>query len=146
MKNAIIISALLALSGCATINNVNPAPKSEKLEEVCIVKNPRVKYEEAVSVIRDSFSNHGISTSVVDSDKECPVVLTYTARRSWHFASYLGRFELHLWKEGKKIASAEYAQRHWDPTKWGNTRGRMEAVVNNMLAEYPKQERIHTPR
>ncbi|MDO5102357.1 MAG: Sbal_3080 family lipoprotein [Lautropia sp.] len=137
MKKTAFIASTILIAGCSTINNVTPASKSENIQQVCIVNNPKVKYSEAQEVIREGFGRRGISTTVVKSQDACPISLTYTARRSWHFASYLGRFEMHLWKDGIKIASAEYAQRHWDPTKWGNTRGRMEAMVNKLLADYP---------
>ncbi|MDO5056151.1 MAG: Sbal_3080 family lipoprotein [Lautropia sp.] len=134
------------MSGCSSTNNITPVQSSENLNEVCIVKNHKVRYEEAINVIREEFGNHGISTSVVNSDKDCPIVLTYTARRGWHLASYLGRFEIHLWKNGIKLASAEYAQSRFSLTKWGDTRGRMKAMVEQLLAEYPVQQRLYSSR
>lgn len=146
MKKTLSLASALLLSGCMAINNVAPVTQEDNIQNVCILDNPKVRYSEVVSVMREGFSRHGISTSVVQSDKACPFILTYTARRSWHFASYLGRFEMHLWKDGIEIASAEYAQRHASLAKWGNTKERIDAMIDQMLAAYPVQKKLKQPK
>ncbi|MBF1237026.1 MAG: hypothetical protein HXM42_01110 [Lautropia mirabilis] len=135
-KSLALASAIL-ISGCAAVNNVTPAQKDENIQHVCVVKNPQVKIAETINIIREGFSRHGISTSVVDSDSSCKYSVTYTARRSWDFSFYLGRFEMQLWKEGRQIASAEYVQRSGSLSKWGKTKERMDAMIDQMLAAYP---------
>lgn len=139
MKKSLALASAILISGCAAVNNVTPAQKDENIQHVCVVRNPQVKIAETINIIREGFSRHGISTSIVDSDSSCKYSVTYTARRSWDFSFYLGRFEMQLWKEGRQIASAEYVQRSGSLSKWGKTKERMDAMIDQMLAAYPTQ-------
>ena len=61
----IFISAtiLLSLIGCTSIQ-VKPIDPDINLQHVCIKENPKVIVADFVSVLRDGFDRHGVSTEV----------------------------------------------------------------------------------
>ncbi len=114
MKNNIfllvLIVILITLSGCTSIK-VQPLDESQLTSNICIKNNPKVTVPDFLSVVRNRFKHHGISTEVFNGDlpNDCTVSLTYTALRSWDVVTYLSHAELRLDdKDGKQIASAEY--------------------------------------
>src|SRR5262245_64416233 len=106
-------SVLLALllAGCTSVK-VQPLSAGYQVKHVCIQENPKVKIDDFLSVVRDGFDRHGISTEVLTSGRNvpdrCRFVLTYAAVRAWDLAEYMHYAELRLESEGRRIAHAEY--------------------------------------
>lgn len=94
-----------------------------------------------VTVLRDGFDRHGISTEVFSGSapERCEYILTYTALRSWDFSPYLSYAELRLESKGRKIASAEYRLRGkggFSLMKWQGTKAKMDPVIDELLKAY----------
>jgi hypothetical protein len=128
------------LTACTAID-VRPVSASENLREVYIERNPAVKVDDFVDVMREGFSRHGIATHVFTGapKPEFEFILTYTARRKWDLGSYLSHAEVRLERRGEIIASAEYHLRGGGGLslmKWKGTKAKMDPVLDRFLEAY----------
>jgi hypothetical protein len=144
-RNTSVIVFALALAGCTSIQ-VQPIDRSVGLEHVCIQENPRVIVADFLTVLRDGFDRHGISTEVFSgtASDRCEYILTYTALQSWDLTLYLWYAELRLEHKGQKIGFAEYRLRGRGLTargglslmKWQGTKTKMDPVLDELLKAY----------
>lgn len=142
-KTIHIVRAILFItfiSGCTAIT-VKPVDPSLNVRHVCIQNNPRVTIDNFLSIVRDGFDRHGLSTEVVkkQSLNTCEYVLTYVARRSWDMATYLSHAELKLFSGGRQIASATYhlkGKGGFALNKWASTKSKMDPVIDELLGQY----------
>ena len=137
----VVLTAVLAV-GCTSVN-VRPPQDIASLNNVCIVRNPRVIVADFIEVLQDGFDRHGIATAVVEQTNAnaCPVTLTYTAFKTWDMATYLHHAELRLWRDGRQIGSADYHLKGGGGlslAKWGSTRSKMDPVIDQLLAGAPR--------
>ena len=131
----------LFLAGCTSIK-VQPLSPAFQVKHVCIQENPKVHIDDFVSVVRDGFDRHGISTEVVlygrDVPERCTYILTYAAVRAWDFAEYMHYAELRLESKGRRIAYAEYrlvGKGGLSMMKWQSTRTKMDPVIDELLQQ-----------
>ena len=120
---------------------VRPVDKATALKHVCIQENAKVAVDDFVSVVRDGFDLHGISTEVISgtAPERCEYLLTYTALRSWDFSPYLSHAELRIERAGRQIAYAEYhlkGKGGFALTKWASTKSKMDPVIDELLGAY----------
>jgi hypothetical protein len=139
-RNTSIIVFALALVGCTSIQ-VQPIDRSVGLQHVCIQENPRVIVVDFLTVLRDGFDRHGISTEVFSgtASDRCEYVLTYTALQSWDWVSYLSYAELWLEHKGRKVGSAKYhliGRGSLSLMKWQGTKTKMDPVIDELLKAY----------
>jgi len=139
-RNTFITAIVLALVGCTSIQ-VQPIDRSVNLKHVCIQDNPKVVVADFVTVLRDGFDRHGISTEVFSGStpERCEYILTYTALQSWDVSTYLSYAELRMESKGRKIASAEYRLRGkggLSLMKWQGTKAKMDPVIDELLKAY----------
>ena len=132
---------VLFLAGCTSVQ-VQPLSATLQVKHVCIQENPKVKIDDFVSVVRDGFDRHGISTEVVpygrDVPERCTVILTYAAVRAWDLAEYMHYAELRLESKGRRIAYAEYrlvGKGGLSMMKWQSTRTKMDPVIDELLQQ-----------
>lgn len=128
----------MLLTGCANITSGGPvAPLQEKPDEICIIKNPKVTYRDAVPYLQRAFKLRGIATHVVDTPqqckKTCPWKLRYSMRRSWDWSTYLGTVNLRLHKDGHLVSQADYEAGYYSFSKWGSSDSRIDGVVGSLL-------------
>jgi hypothetical protein len=140
MKSATAAFAILALAGCTSVQ-VSSVDSKANLKDVCIVKNQEVTVRDFVAVLKDGFARHGIQTSLIAKGQErsCETVLTYSALKSWDLKPYLSVAELHLWRNGAQIGSAEYhlkGRGGFDLGKFAGTRAKMDPVIDQLLQAY----------
>jgi hypothetical protein len=136
----VIVAITIVLAGCTAVT-VRPVDKAAGLKHVCIQDNPKVTVSDFVTVIRDGFDRHGISTEVISGSPpaNCEYLLTYTALRSWDFSPYLSHAELRIERGGRQVAYAEYHLRGkggFALTKWAGTKSKMDPVIDELLAGY----------
>ncbi|GGX76995.1 hypothetical protein GCM10007160_00180 [Litchfieldella qijiaojingensis] len=137
-NNFVVAAAAVALSGCTAVT-VKPVDTAERLDHICIQDNPKVIVSDFVPVVRDRFYWHGVSSEVFSGSipEQCQYVLTYTALRSWDFATYLSHAELRIEHDGRQIAYAEYHLRGkggFSLNKWGSTKSKMDPVIDELLS------------
>ncbi|MDR3630098.1 MAG: Sbal_3080 family lipoprotein [Desulfocapsaceae bacterium] len=141
--NMVLIS-ILCLSGCTAVT-VRPIDASLQLKHVCIEDCQSTCFEgEMMGVVRDGFDRHGITTQVYSGTppSECEYNLSIMCERSWDLAMYMKHAELRLYHNNLQVGYAEYHLNGGgglSPTKWGNTRTKMEPVVDEMLIGYPRR-------
>ena len=140
VRNTFVIAVVLAVVGCTSIQ-VQPIDRSVNLKHVCIQENPKVIVADFVTVLRDGFDRHGISSEVFSGAKpeRCEYVLTYTALQSWDFSTYLSHAELRLESKGRKVAYAEYhlsGKGGFSLMKWQSTKTKMDPVIDDLLKAY----------
>jgi hypothetical protein len=136
--------AVFALSilawGCTSVI-VRPVDREALLKHVCIQENPKVWVKDFLTVLKDGFERHGISSEVFSEGaaSHCEFIVTYTARQSWDFANYLTHAELRLERQGLQIAYAEYHLKGGGGLslmKWQGTKTKMDPVIDELLGAY----------
>ena len=137
---ALVVLASMPIIGCTSVR-VQPVDGSLGIKLVCIEFNDRVRVDDFVSVVRDGFDRHGISTKVFTGKplEGCEYTLTYTARRGWDFAPYLSDAELRLDRKGEKVGFAEYhlmGKGGLSMMKWQGTKTKMTPVIDELLEQY----------
>lgn len=135
----VLVSSIFG-TGCTAVT-VKPVDPSLAINYVCIENNPRVIVTDFVDVLRDGFNRHGIATELTSGGRlrQCEYVLRYTALQSWDMAKYLSHAELRLESNGRQIASADYhlkGKGGFSLTKWGDTKTKMDPVIDELLAGY----------
>jgi hypothetical protein len=134
-----LLPLLLPFVAACTAVRVQPVDRAVGMRHVFIHDNPRVTVANFVSVLRDRFEQHGVSTEVYSGPVpgRCEFILTCTARRSWDLATYLSHAELRIERpRGQTVASAEYHLRGkggLSLMKWQSTRTEMEPVIDQLL-------------
>jgi len=146
MKTGIICALMaLFLVGCTSVV-VRPLDLSHKVEHVCIQLNTRVIVKGFLTIIEDSFDRHGISTEVFQEapPEHCKYVLTYTALRSWDFATYLSHAEFRLLNRESSNTQIAYAEYHLKSEgglsmmKWQSAKTKINPVLDKLLADYKR--------
>ncbi|MCW4453402.1 Sbal_3080 family lipoprotein [Flavobacterium sp. MXW15] len=132
--------AALALAGCTSVN-VKPATAADAFQHLCIHENPQVIVPDFVAILQRGLDRHGVSSELFSGARpaHCDYVLTYTARRSWDFATYLTHAELRIDRQGRHVASAQYHLRGkggLSLTKWKSTEAKMTPVIDQLLANH----------
>ncbi|WP_293372005.1 Sbal_3080 family lipoprotein [Nevskia sp.] len=139
MKGIIAI-VVVALAGCTSVK-VRPLAAEAAVKHVCIQDNPKVTVPDFVTIVRDGFDRHGLSTEIVTGTppKNCETLLTYTALRSWDVVTYLSHAELRLERGGRQIGYAEYHLKGgggFALNKWASTKSKMDPVIDQLLGDY----------
>lgn len=138
LRVSLVVAFLL--SGCTAVT-VRPLDKAAELKHVCIQDNPKVAVQDFVTIVRDGFDRHGISTEVIagSAPERCEYLLTYTALRSWDFSPYLSHAELRIERGGRQVAYAEYHLKGKGGlalNKWASTKSKMDPVIDELLGAY----------
>jgi len=143
-KVSTLLSLVLCLvaAGCTAVK-VNPLDASRAISHICIKDNPKVIVPDFLSIVRDGFEEHGITSEVISGQiaNECDAVLTYTALRNWDLTPYLSHAELRIEDlQGTLLASAEYhisgGSVSLDLTKWDSVESKMKPVIDELLSAY----------
>jgi hypothetical protein len=136
-RNILLGLITLTLAACTSVT-ARPVDHSLGIRGVCIQENPRVQVSDFISVIREGFNRHGISSEVFSETKpdKCEYILTYTALRSWDFVPYLSHAELKLERQSLQIAYGEYhviGKGGLSLMKWASTKEKMDPVIDELL-------------
>lgn len=131
---------VLLLTSCTSIR-VQPIDRALDLKHVCIQENPKVIVPDFLTVLREGFDRHGISTEVFSGAAldRCEYILTYTALQSWDFTTYLSHAELRLERKGRKVGYAEFhltGKGGFSLMKWEGTRAKIDPVIDELLKGY----------
>ena len=135
---SLCLSATL-LVGCANTSTGHLKTSfTEKPNEVCIVRNPKVQVSAAIPSLKQAFERRNIKTTIVDNFQDChsQYCLQYVMRKSWDFTTYLGSVELSLYKDNTLVSSAQYKAGSMTLTKWGKTADRIDETVGKLLGEH----------
>jgi hypothetical protein len=136
-----MISVGLALTGC-TVVKVRPIDGNHRVENICIINNPRVTVPDFVPVMQEGFGNHGISSQLVTNrGGNCEYTATYNARRSWDIGTYLSVAQIWVQRNGQQIANADYHLKNKGGlalNKWASVRSKMLPVIEQLLVKLPK--------
>ena len=143
VKNKVIgLSVALTLAtlmvGCANVTTGQlHAPLEVMPTEVCIIRNPQVTIDAAISSLQSAFQRRGIKSTVVDDVGACrsEYRLSYVMRRSWDATTYLGLAELTLYRNNAIVSTAKYKAGSMTLTKWGKTAERIDKTVGKLLGE-----------
>lgn len=145
-KSTVLLVALLLISSGCTNIHVQPLEASQQISQVCIQVNEKVIVKDFLSIVREGFEAHGISTILLDGRvngslaDRCQAILTYTAFKTWDIATYMHHAELRLEDLNRnKLASAEYhlnGRGGLALNKWASTRSKMKPVIDKLLGAY----------
>ena len=115
-----IIAGVLALSGCAIHQNVQPVEQLAS-KEICIVQNPAVRAT-FLGVYERTLQQKGYAVRILPLNAsliECPITSTYTANWRWDMALYMSYAELKVYNNAKPAGQAIY-----DATRGGGNMGK----------------------
>src|SRR3954470_6536041 len=123
------IVGIAAMTGCTSVR-VQPVKAENRIEHICIEKNPKVEVGDFVTVMQEGFQAHGITSQLVLElvPADCHYTSTYTARRTWDMAMYMTDAQINILKDGRQIASANYhlkGEGGFALTKWAGTRAKI---------------------
>jgi len=151
MKKLILLTAaaLLMLTSACTSIQTTPLPYDPAIGTVKIIRNPKVKVSDFLSVMRRHFSLHGIPTALVGEEyeaKDGEYTVQYTALRSWDFAPYLSSADVDVYKAGYIVGTAHFhliGKGGFSFYKWDKTDTKLTPMYEELLKNYPgtKQER-----
>ncbi|KMQ49654.1 hypothetical protein CHISP_3438 [Chitinispirillum alkaliphilum] len=137
---ALPVLIVIILSGCTHISVLGPR-EQHQIDHVFIRENPQVIIRDFSRILQDGFSRHGIASDVIlhNFDPGDAYIVTYTARQSWDFTTYLSYAEVRIEKEGKIIASATYRLRGKGGLsfrKWASARSKMKPVIDQLVDSF----------
>lgn len=136
-KISVAALCVLSLSACTTVNVQKVDTAAHKIEQVCIIENPKVAVSDFLQVLESGFQRHGIQTSVQRGrvPESCEYTLTYTAKRGWDLKPFLNMAELSLKKGNTNIASAVYSHGGgFALNKWAGTKEKIDPVIDQLLS------------
>lgn len=163
-KNFIILTAGLSIGGCTSIT-VEPLDAGYNVKRICIRENPKVVVNGLVPVIADGLTRHHIESEFIASnlDKQklqaegdkpdryymeitpvpgsCEFSLTYTARQSWDFTTYLSTADIEISNKTGVIGSANYHlinKGGLSFMKWQDVDTKLDPVMDQLLRFYQK--------
>jgi hypothetical protein len=154
----------LVISGCTSVT-VKPLEASYNVKHVCIKENPKVIVDDFLPVITDGLKRHNITSEFIaltNADKakiqeeetslpdqyymdmtpvpdSCDFNLTYTARRSWDFVTYLTSADIAISDNKSRIAHANYHLRGkggFSLLKWQGVKTKIDPVMDELLKFY----------
>jgi hypothetical protein len=155
----------LLANGCTSVT-VKPLDASYNVKNICIRENPKVTVQEFVPVIVDGLRRHNIESKFIattldkaqlqDEDigkpdryymeltpvpDTCDFNLTYTARRSWDFVTYLSTADISISDKKSVIANANYhliGKGGLSLFKWQSVKTKIDPVMDELLIFYKK--------
>ena len=151
MKKFIILScALFLLQACSIKQSISKLPESsmEKMDEICIIENPKVK-KSFLPVYTDALKKNGISTKTLapsSNTADCDFTSTYTALWSWDLVIYMSYAELNIYEKGGLAGNAVYDSRSGSANmgKFIDVDNKVNELVDGMLGEKRNVEKQQT--
>lgn len=137
MKWLFCIASALFMVACSSHNFANSISIDEldKINEVCIVKNPKVRINKIDIEFEKSLKARGINTKIIDRKDidKCEYYLSYTGTRLWDVVTFINFAEVYLFKNKKEIANATYIAGNMSMKKFRSTTEVVQILVESML-------------
>ncbi len=132
--NGILFIVIMGCIGCIH-TQVNPAP-AQKIEQICIIENPKVIRPRVMQYIDEALKSQGIETAIYRaSTPDCAYTIQYTARYRWDFVLYLAYAKFTLYGGDQVLGFAEYDA--WEAglalTKFGTDKSKIEPLLHDLL-------------
>ena len=134
--------AVLCLTavGC-TSYDVRPLKYSPEMKSVTVVRNPKVRVSDFLNVMEDEFGARGIPVVMAPADhvaQDGEYVVTYDARQSWDFTTYLADANVRIRKDNLLLGQGHYHHRggslSLSPWKWQGTKKKMSPFTSSCCA------------
>jgi len=146
MKNFLFLGALLALTGCTSIQvNNTTGFNPESIRQVCVINNPKVIIKDFNQIVERSFARYNIQAKTyndTDNLSLCQTTLHYTALRSWDFAPYMVSAQFNLLQNGRQVSEASFKLKGNGGlalNKWRSTETKINELVDQLLNKSPKK-------
>ena len=136
--------AFLCLSavGCQSYD-VRPLKYDPEMKSVTVVLNPKVIVRDFLNVMEDEFGVRGIPVMIANAShvaKEGEYVVTYDARQSWDFTTYLSDANVRVVKNNLLLGRGHYHHRGGSMSlslwKWQGTQAKMAPLYGKLLQEW----------
>lgn len=136
--------AFLCLSavGCQSYD-VRPLKYDPEMKSVTVVLNPKVIVPDFLNVMEDEFGVRGIPVMIANAShvaKEGEYVVTYDARQSWDFTTYLSDANVRVVKNNLLLGRGHYHHRGGSMSlslwKWQGTQAKMAPLYGKLLQEW----------
>ncbi|MCL7422506.1 MAG: hypothetical protein M8364_16570 [Methylobacter sp.] len=162
IKKTVFMMAGLSAVGCTSVT-VQPLDAAYNVKHICITENPKVIVDELVPVIAEGLSRHHIESTFIQSTVDnairsvddqrydhyfmgvtpapdsCDYRLTYTARQSWDFTTYLCTADIEISDRRSVIARANYhlvGNGGLSLMKWQGVKTKIDPVMDELLQFY----------
>ena len=141
MKNRLLVLFSLSvwLWGCMSVKVQPVSAENYTIKQVCIERNEAVIVDDFLSVLQAGLTRHDIDSHVVEpgTSSPCEYLMTYIAKQSWDFVTYLSYAKLELFNYGQSIGIATYQHNGGSmslaPTKWMGTASKMDPVIDELF-------------
>jgi len=136
---SLIAIALLCMTGCTSVN-IRPISAEHQITSVVIKENPKVAVADFLDVLVDGFERNGIKAKVVSESTEVHdgYSVNYVAYRKWDLAPYLVDATIGIYKNGERIAQAQYHLKGgggFSMMKWQGTKTKIDPVIDELLKD-----------
>ncbi len=134
---------LVALSGCAITQQVDPVKLAQPVEDLCLVRNSEVVQDGFHDVYVKVLERKGFRVrSLPDKTPTdaCPLLGTYEAIYRWDMAIYLARADLRIYADGKDAGRAVYDSLSGgaNMSKFIRTEAKLTELVNQLFSSGPR--------
>lgn len=136
-QSQILLLTALALPGCTAVS-VNGLTQQASASNLCFEKNPRV-YDEFLLKVETIVEKQGYQVFVYPAyqtpPSQCELIVKYTAKRSWDFATYLAYAEFKVYDlNGKSVAHGEYQHSGGLAlNKWSSIENKLTPVLTELF-------------
>lgn len=136
-KLLVIGVAVLAFSGCAIKQRVEPTSGIRAGSEICVVDNPRVRPGFRDAIIA-SLKSRGLAARQVaeaSSLTSCTYMLTYTANWNWDLALYLRLAQIKVYRDATPIGEANYDSTYGGGRldKWVDAEKKVDELIGKLF-------------
>ena len=139
-----VLAAIFA--GCNSYN-VRPVKYDPEMTRVTVIQNPKVIVADFLNVMEEEFSTRGIPVKVENAGyvgKEGEYTVTYDARQSWDFTTYLADANVRIRKNNLLMGQGHYHHRGGSLSlslwKWQGTRKKMAPLYKELLQAWDEKE------
>ncbi len=135
-----VLAAVLLLSSCAITQTANPVLGLRKSsEEICAIEKRDLRAEFSEE-LRSALESRAMSLKMLPPGSpldSCPVTISYNAKWSWDFVTYMAWAEILVYRDGKKAGDALYAapRAGWAMTFriYESTKSKVDTMVDQLF-------------
>ncbi len=140
LRYGAVAIAVLAISGCMTIDQkVRPVSQISN-DNVCIVENPKVQ-PGFLDQFKKTLGTNGYKYKILPENsgfKDCNIITIYTANWAWDLALYMAYAKITVYRAGQPLGNAVYDARKAGLNSDKFVRGHEK--VDELVSElFPKQ-------
>ena len=135
MKRVFVaIIPILLFVGCAINQAIVPLANNLDIQKIYIVKNFDGRFDPALEIIKNKLIEKNIEYKIVNGTPppDGEFHLDYGGEFTWDFRTYMSKFVVNVYQNGRVIAGAEYNAKSggFRIDKFANTEQKITSIIN----------------